>query len=262
VDNSSSRRDGTEPVRGRSGPRPDLEVYPPREDSFLLLPFAEPGPGTTLAEVGAGSGLASVHAARGGARVVATDLNRTALRGLRESARRDGLEIEVVRTDLMSGLGRFDRVLLNPPYLPTGPTARDPDRGTRLALDGGPDGCRVLARFLEDLGRHLAAGASAYVVVSSVQDARARRRILARWAKRRGRVETVAARRLEGELLEVLRFWRPTPAARRSRRSPRGTAGRRRTPRSIRSASNPASGPGRTRARGAASTRRRSPRGS
>ena len=101
-------------------PRPSSEpVYPPREDTLLLVPFARVARGSSLLEVGAGTGWAALEAARGGARVVATDLNPIALRRLRERAQEQRLEVEVIRTDLARGLGRFDRIVANPPYLPT-----------------------------------------------------------------------------------------------------------------------------------------------
>ena len=257
---------------GLAGGRPpELAVYPAREDSFLLLPFAEVRAGTTLVEVGAGNGRAALRAARAGARVVATDLNRTALAQLARAARDGALRVDVVRTDLLRGLGRFDRILANPPYLPTRPSERDPDLGTRLALDGGPDGCRVFARLSEGLSAHLAPGASAFVIVSSLQDRRARARVLTRWRSRGGRHEVVSARDLEGERLEVVRLWRPeperigrrsSPSAPRRRARRRGTGARPRSRRPSRPASSRAPGPGRTSAPDAASDRRRSPRGS
>jgi len=208
-----------EPISAHSAvrlAREGLEVYPPREDSFLLLPFARVPPGTTVAEVGAGAGIASLAAARAGGRVVATDRNPMALRRLGSAARSQGLELAVVRTDLLRGLGRFDRVLANPPYLPTRPDERDLDRGTNLALDGGPDGCRVLARLLRELPDHLETGGTAFVVVSSVQDPTALGSILAGWNRAGGRHDVVASRALEGERLDVVRFWlgdrEPDPA--------------------------------------------------
>ena len=136
------RRRRADPPSPRSVPAaPDLPgkgipVYPPREDTLLILPFAEVAPGALFLEVGCGVGLAALTAARRGARVVATDVNPHALRHLRARARAEGLDLTPVRTDLARGLGRFDRLLSNPPYLPTRPEERDPDRWHNLALDG------------------------------------------------------------------------------------------------------------------------------
>ena len=129
-----SHREGTPARPAHSGcvdPRaPDAPVYPPREDTRLLLPFAEVPRGTLLLEVGTGSGLVALAAARRGARVVATDLNPHALRRLRARAREEGVDLALVRTDLAHGLGRFDRILANPPYLPTRPESATRTGGT------------------------------------------------------------------------------------------------------------------------------------
>ena len=196
-------RDGLT-ARGRpsAGGR-NPEVYPPREDTFLLLPFARVPSRARVLEVGTGAGRIALAAARAGARVVATDLNRRALGPLRQQAIAEGLDLSVVRTDLARGLGRFDYVLSNPPYLPTGPEQHDVDGGIDLALDGGPDGTCVLERLLTQLPEHLASGGVAFVVVSTVQAAASLERIVTEWERRGGLRETAASRRLEGERLEV-----------------------------------------------------------
>ena len=191
---------------GPMGGAEDTAVYPHREDTLLLLPFARVPRGTVLLEVGAGSGLAALTAARGGARVVATDLNPHALRRLRGLARADGVSLDLVRTDLARGLGRFDRVLANPPYLPTRPNERDPDRWHNLALDGGPDGCRVTARLIDELDQHLTREGEAFVVVSTRQDPRSLARVRDDWTRRGGKVDVADSRPLEGERLTVWRL--------------------------------------------------------
>jgi release factor glutamine methyltransferase len=193
--------DGERPV----GP----QVYPPREDTWLLVERARVGPGVRVLEIGAGTGLAALEAARSGARVVATDLNRRALVELRERAVREGLELDAVRTDLARGLGRFDVVLANPPYLPTVPGSEEEDPGDRWALDGGPDGTRITARLVAELPEHLAGRGSAFVVVSTVQPTASLERIRGEWVRAGGAVATVAERALEGERLSVWRLTRP-----------------------------------------------------
>ncbi|MGA8543068.1 MAG: HemK2/MTQ2 family protein methyltransferase [Thermoplasmata archaeon] len=200
------------PGRAESGSsRANDLVYPPREDSLLLLPFARVARGSSLLEVCAGSGVAALDAARSGARVVATDLNPWALAALRRRARDEALSVDVVRTDLAAGLGRFDRILANPPYLPTPPELRDPDPWHNLALDGGPDGCRVTARLVESLPDHLAPSGSACVVFSSLQSPEGVAAIRERWSLVGPVPEVVARRALEGERLEVWRFRRGAP---------------------------------------------------
>ncbi len=244
-------------------------VYPEREDTVLLVPFARAGPGCSVLDLGTGNGRLAVEAAVSGSRVTATDLNPHALRALGRRAAQQGLAIVRVRTDLARGLGRFDRIVANPPYLPTALGERDPDRWTNLALDGGPDGCRVLRRIVRTLPAHLSAGGRAFVLVSSDQDPRALGRLRTRWRARGGRLTTVARRKLEGETLSVweLSMGRATrgptrPAGPPGGRPPGGTGGRRRSRGSSPAGSSPAPGRAGTSAPGGASTRRRSRPGS
>jgi release factor glutamine methyltransferase len=187
-------------------------VYPPREDTELLRPFAEGTRGLRVLEIGTGNGRVAETAARAGASVVATDRNPTALRSLRSRASSGGFSIHLVRTDLADGLRRFDLVLANPPYLPTPFGSRDPDPWVNLALDGGIDGCATLARILSTLPEHLLPDGRAYVVESSLQDPTRRDRLRADWQRSGGACRRVAERRIGDERLEVWE-WRLAPPA-------------------------------------------------
>jgi release factor glutamine methyltransferase len=241
-------------------------IYPPREDTALLLPFATGARGGWLLDVGTGNGALALAAARQGVRVVATDLNGAALAAVAATARREGLPLVAVRTDLTDGVRPVDRLVCNPPYLPTTPGAEDPDRGADLALNGGPDGCRVTARLVLRVSRILRPRGRAYILESTLQSRARLAGLRDRFHRGGGRVRRVAVRPLEGETLEV---WEWTPkvglvrrAARRTGRSTRGTGVRRRAPPPRRPASSRGPAPGRRPAPGGASTRRRSPRGS
>lgn len=186
--------------------RVEARVYPVREDTKLLLPFASAARGSRFLEIGCGAGTASVAAAEAGARVVATDLNPWALRALHRTATTRSLDIATVRTDLAHGLRTFDRILANPPYLPTPPGSRDPDRWVNLALDGGVDGLLVTRRLFAELPEHLTPGGAAFLLVSSRQPVVELEKLRATWTARQGAVDEVAAIGLEGERLAVWRL--------------------------------------------------------
>ncbi|MGQ9582398.1 MAG: HemK2/MTQ2 family protein methyltransferase [Thermoplasmatota archaeon] len=143
----------------------DERVYPPAEDTFLLLEGLEVRGGRAL-EVGTGSGLVGIHCALEGAQVVCTDVNPHALRCTRLSARRNGVELETLRTDMFDGVkGEFDLVIFNAPHLPTAPGDLTRDPWLDAAVCGGPDGHMAARRFLSGLPEHLESSGRAYLVV-------------------------------------------------------------------------------------------------
>jgi release factor glutamine methyltransferase len=177
------------------------QVYPVEEDSRMLLEaaLAEVRAADRVLEVGTGSGHVAASLARRATRVVALDINPHAAAAARS------LGVEVIRADLLAGVrGPFDLVLFNPPYLPTDPTERLDD-WLEYALDGGPDGRRTIARFLGELGRILAAGGRALLLISSLTGPR-EVAALARSAGLHGTV--VLENRVEDETLMVLRLER------------------------------------------------------
>ncbi|MDD1639277.1 MAG: methyltransferase [Methanomicrobiales archaeon] len=181
---------------------PDEQVYPVEADTRLLLEaaLAEVRPGDRVLEVGTGSGtIAAALASAAG--VVATEINPHAA----AAARRLG--VEVVRTDLLAGIhGRFDLIVFNPPYLPTAPGERIPDWMER-ALDGGPTGREVIARFLHDARRVLASGGRILLLISSLTGTQEVQELIDAEGYES---ETVSSLKYEGEELMVLRIRRHT----------------------------------------------------
>ena len=179
------------------------QVYPVEEDTLLLLwaAQAEGRPGERVLEIGCGSGYISRELSRT-AEVLATDINPHAVRATRN------LGVEVVRTDLFAGIcGRFDLVIFNPPYLPTTPDERMDD-WLEYALDGGPDGRVVIARFIDGVRRVLAPGGRFLLLVSSLTGFADVTRII---EDAGFRAEVVARTRVEGEELVVIRGSRESP---------------------------------------------------
>jgi len=143
---------------------PPDQVYPPAEDSFLLLraALAEVRATDRVLEVGTGSGYVAAGLLGLAAAVVATDINPHAA----ACARARG--VEAVRADLVAGLsGPFDLILFNPPYLPTAPDERIGD-WLEYALDGGPTGRATIERFVADAGRVLSPFGRILLLVSSL----------------------------------------------------------------------------------------------
>ncbi len=161
--NDSERADRPSLADRRDTP----DVYQPAEDSHLLATAAgdDVEPGDRALDVGTGSGYVADELAGAGADVVASDLNP----GACEQARERGLD--AVRGNLVDPFrdDAFDLVAFNPPYLPTDPDNEWGDWMER-ALSGGEDGRAAIDPFLDDVGRVLAPGGAAYLLVSSLTD--------------------------------------------------------------------------------------------
>ena len=139
------------------------QVYQPEADTFLLLKGArqEVQPGDYVLEIGTGSGLVAAGLTDC-AFLVATEINPHAASCTHTKG------IEVVRTDLVTGLrGMFDLILFNPPYLPTRPEERIND-WLEYALDGGENGRRLIERFAAEAGRVLKPGGRILLLISSL----------------------------------------------------------------------------------------------
>jgi len=100
-------------------------------------------------------------------KIVGTDISEDALEVARTNAVRLGVahNVHFAQGDLYQPVGasqRFELIVSNPPYIPSAeiaelmPEVRDFE--PRLALEGGADGYRVLARVVADAARHLTPG--------------------------------------------------------------------------------------------------------
>lgn len=140
-------------------PRPETELLV--EAALAALPE-----GGRALDLCTGSGAIGITLAleRKGARVVATDLSAEALAVARENAAALGAAVTLVAGDLFAAVApgeRFDVIVSNPPYVPTGELAglsREVRREPPLALDGGADGLALLRRIAAEAPRWLAPG--------------------------------------------------------------------------------------------------------
>ena len=177
-------------------------VYQPAEDSDLLARTARErvDAGDTVLDVGTGSGYVAATLAEAGARAVGVDVSPLACREAADNG------VPVVRGDLVEPFrtDAFDLVAFNPPYLPT-PPEQEWDDWMEHALSGGDDGRRLVDPFLETVGRVLAPGGEALMLVSSLTDPAAVRA----YASEHGLAsEQLASEKHPYEALVVLRFYR------------------------------------------------------
>lgn len=160
-------------------PRPDTELL---VDETIRLAKALPSP--LIVDIGTGTGcVAIVLASRlPKARLVAVDISPEALAVARENAKRLGFaeRVEFRQGDLLVPVGelRPDLIVSNPPYIPTADLAGlEPgvrDHEPNLALDGGPDGLRLIDRLAREAFPLLAPGGKLLVEIGVGQETGAR----------------------------------------------------------------------------------------
>ncbi|MBI0583838.1 MAG: methyltransferase [Methanomassiliicoccus sp.] len=179
-------------------------VYPPSEDTFLLLGALSVARGERVLEMGCGTGLISCHLSAGGGVLVAADINPRAAACTRANLDRNHLPGEVVESDLFSNVaGTFDLMVFNPPYL-----AVDEEGTLERAWAGGEEGMDVLAPFLREARTRLRPGGRIVLLLSSEMERRALDLALDAFARRR-----LASRRYFFEELWVEELRSPRPQA-------------------------------------------------
>lgn len=140
-------------------PRPETETL-----VELVLRKHALAPARVL-DMATGSGCIGLSLAKAWplSEVMLADISEDALDLARMNASRLGVSTKFVRSDLFEKItGTFDVITANLPYIPTAeiPTlSAEVKRDPHLALDGGPDGLRIVERFLLATPEHLNAGA-------------------------------------------------------------------------------------------------------
>lgn len=144
-------------------------VLIPRPETELIVEQAldrrrTSGPLRRIADVCTGSGCLAVTLAleEPAATVIATDIDPAAIAVARRNVARSGVEarVRLVRTDLLGGVHqRFDLIVANPPYVPTGEGLQMQPEVVRhephVALFAGDDGLVVIRRLVAEAVTHL-----------------------------------------------------------------------------------------------------------
>ncbi len=143
-------------------------VYPPAEDSILLLKAVKYSRGKVL-DMCTGTGIIAINAAKKADSVLAVDINPYAIKAAKANARLNSVKnIKFLLSDLFSKVGKtkFDVIYANPPYLPEKRITEWMD----YALDGGGDGSKTTLKIIKGLKNHLKRDGTAFIILSDVYD--------------------------------------------------------------------------------------------
>jgi release factor glutamine methyltransferase len=133
-----------------------MEIYEPREDSYLLSQELEKFLKTKknrlikIIDIGSGSGIqAETCKNLGFLNILVSDINETAVDLLKEKG------FNVIKSNLFSNINKkekFDLIIFNPPYLPL--DKLEP-KDSRPSTTGGKEGYELILKFLEQARTHL-----------------------------------------------------------------------------------------------------------
>lgn len=146
-------------------------IYPPSDDTFLILDNLKLNGGEFVLDVGTGTGILAIRCALKGCYVVGIDVKRAAVKNAQYNAKVNSVEklTSFLCSDAISALRdmcEFDVIVMNPPYLPsTGVTSMDDP-----SWNGGPNGTSLVFKVIKEVHRILGKRGKMYFVISSLSN--------------------------------------------------------------------------------------------
>lgn len=141
-----------------------VDVYEPREDSYLMTRAIQEYAKGTVLDMGTGSGILGISAALKGCKVTFCDININAIECAKLNAQKNSVDGEFIISDLFSNIkNKFDTILFNPPYL-------DSEKIIDLALDGGKNGRKHIDIFLSTYKKYINKDGIVLLLESSINN--------------------------------------------------------------------------------------------
>jgi release factor glutamine methyltransferase len=144
-------------------------MYAPSDDSYLLADCIRQYNGRSALEIGIGSGLLLSILEKNFTYVAGSDIDLQALQHCRQQTISSNALLVCCDAASAFGIGKFDLIVSNPPYLPNDDCykIRDP------TLHGGPTGIETTVHFINSALPLLAEDGKMLIVISSFADSSA-----------------------------------------------------------------------------------------
>ncbi len=147
-----------------------MEIYEPREDSFLLQKHILKNARGVVLDIGTGTGILAEEAAKSKrvVKVFGVDINEDGIIYCIRHQKSKKITyamsnmFRLFKRDKRYMSVKFDTIIFNPPYLPTDPKNKD------VALDGGKKGYELICKFLHECKRFLRPKGKILIVFSSL----------------------------------------------------------------------------------------------
>jgi release factor glutamine methyltransferase len=173
-------------------------MYAPSDDSYLLADCIRQYNGRRALEIGIGSGLLLSILEKNFSFVAGSDIDLQALQHCRQQQTISSNAL-LVCCDAGSafGIGKFDLIVSNPPYLPNDDcyNIRDP------TVHGGPTGIETTVHFINSALPLLAGNGKMLIVISSFADSETLDNVV---VENKLRMKVVKEKRLFYETLSII----------------------------------------------------------